>query len=321
MQPAVHQSGYSLHSLGMHLTMMAVHLSDRLVGAHVAQGVLGHYATLREGSVVRYVLRGACFVLPSWPVLVGPTRLAARGCSQLLRVQLTYAYKRQVSFGSHTIGKPLHQLRTLEQFHVTRRSSHTLRDVTDPSRMHVHSHLALDSVLLFLARIPTVRLLLLFFALLWGTSVTGLRRAHLLLEGVNHNGKLRQLGEQLAHRASMFASRIRHFHSVFTCFRQDGQGASEQARHSRMGYSKQETEHLISGVLPQPHHRNEYLLSHRQGERVSSSYAALTLMEWSVEQQPLLLRSHKHWCYIMHKLLELCWFQPGESTQHIGVCF
>src|ERR1700730_4180337 len=145
---AVHQSSYSTHSLGVHLTMVAVGLRQRLIRAHATQCMFYDDPPPSKRPVVGHILWWARFVLPTSPMLVRPTRLAPGSGSQPFGVQLVNAHKGQVSLSTYSRRETLYQLGAFEQRHISGRSSHTLTCVTDASGVHVHSYLALDGVCL-----------------------------------------------------------------------------------------------------------------------------------------------------------------------------
>jgi len=179
--------------------------------------------------------------------------------------------------------------------------------------VQIHSHLALDGVTFLLATVPTVSFLLLLLALLWSGSISYLGSLYALLEAVNHHRKLWKVGEQLVESASMLTTWVRHSHGVTTNLGQHRQHSSEQARHSGVGYSKQEAEYLIGRIEPQPNDSEQYLLLHGQGKGVSPTYGS----EPIVARVAFVLSSHEQRANILDKLLKLHRPQSCEGVQHV----
>jgi hypothetical protein len=179
--------------------------------------------------------------------------------------------------------------------------------------MQVHSHLALDGVHLLLARVPAVS----FLPALPIGGVWTLRTLHSLLEAVNHHPQLRQLAQQLIEVAAVLTTWVRHLHGVLTRYSKHREHTMQQARYRTVGYSKQEAEHLMSGVQTQPHDRKEYLLLKREGEGVSATHSSKSEAVGSLIGEPLVLGNLEQWTDIFDKSLKLAWSQARQGVEHV----
>jgi len=142
-----------------------------------------------------------------------------------------------------------------------------------------------------------------------GTSAWSL---HVLLKRINDDGEVGRFCQQGIQRAPVFLARIGLAHRVPPCPFQQRQDALNNSAHRGMAQPKQEAEHFVHGILAQPNHGQQELLTRGQVELPSTAQRPLT--GWAAEAG--LLSGGKGGQEVGHQRLKFRHSQARQMPKH-----
>ena len=148
------------------------------------------------------------------------------------------------------------------------------------------------------------------------------RALHTLFKGVNQGSQLGHFGQHLFQGATVLATWVHLTHLVFARLGKEGEPSVDQARDCRVDHPEQEAKHLMGGVDPQPNEGQQELVTHRQGEGVSSTRSTLTLGRGVLAVAvvavvaALLLVAGIDWAHVGKQGRKLREFQASDSQKH-----